>query len=162
MMIRGHATVVAGDGAVPEVAGGRTKAARMRSVRVIVPPPLRLTHRSTGREDSIVASATSAEPKASAATNSLTPEPPAPGATRRRRRRRLAALGGTQDISLMTPKGLRDQILRLPPTERLELLDELWDSVAADASNVPVPEWHKQELDRRVAEPSPKPITSEE
>jgi putative addiction module component (TIGR02574 family) len=62
----------------------------------------------------------------------------------------------------MTPKGLRDQILRLPPAERLELLDELWDSLAADASAVPVPEWHQRELDRRVAEPSPKHITSEE
>jgi putative addiction module component (TIGR02574 family) len=62
----------------------------------------------------------------------------------------------------MTPKAIRDEILKLPAAERLELLDELWDSLAADASTVPVPEWHKRELDRRVAEPSPKHITSEE
>jgi hypothetical protein len=48
------------------------------------------------------------------------------------------------DISSMTPKAIQDE------------------SLAADASAVPVPEWHKRELDRRVAEPSPKHTTSEE
>jgi len=62
----------------------------------------------------------------------------------------------------MTPKALRDEILRLPPDERLQLVEDIWDSLAADAGQIPVPDWHKRELDRRAANPSPKHITSEE
>jgi putative addiction module component (TIGR02574 family) len=62
----------------------------------------------------------------------------------------------------MTPKALRDQIMRLPPGERLQLVEDIWDSLAADAGQIPVPEWHKRELDRRAADPSPQHVTSEE
>ena len=57
----------------------------------------------------------------------------------------------------MTPKALRDEILRLPAIERLELLGDIWDSLAATPEDVPVPEWHKAELDRRLDEPAPGP-----
>ena len=50
----------------------------------------------------------------------------------------------------MTPKGLRDEILQLPATERLKLLEEIWDSLAATPQEVPIPDWHKAELDRRL------------
>lgn len=55
----------------------------------------------------------------------------------------------------MTPKTLRDEILRLPPSDRLALLGEIWDSLAASPEDVPVPDWHKAELDRRLDDPAP-------
>lgn len=52
----------------------------------------------------------------------------------------------------MTPKGILDEILRLPADQQLELVEEVWDHLAASPSNVPVPAWHRAELDRRLAE----------
>ena len=59
----------------------------------------------------------------------------------------------------MAPKSnaLRDEILQLPPSERLKLVEEIWDSLAATPGNVPIPDWHKDELDRRLDEPTPGP-----
>ena len=54
----------------------------------------------------------------------------------------------------MTPKALLEEILRFPPDERLRLVEEIWDSLAATAERVPVPEWHRKELDRRLADRS--------
>jgi putative addiction module component (TIGR02574 family) len=62
----------------------------------------------------------------------------------------------------MTPKSILQQALRLPVEQRLELVEELWDSIAADASQVPVPDWHKAELDRRLAEPRAERLTWDE
>lgn len=45
---------------------------------------------------------------------------------------------------------LRSEIERLGRDERLELLDALWDLVRDDA--LPVPESHRVELARRLAE----------
>ncbi len=45
----------------------------------------------------------------------------------------------------------RDELLRLPLEERIELVEDLWDSIAADAESVPVPESHRHELARRRA-----------
>ena len=41
------------------------------------------------------------------------------------------------------------QSLALP--ERILLVEDLWDSIAADAQKVPVPQWQKDELARRKA-----------
>ena len=60
----------------------------------------------------------------------------------------------------MTPKSLRDEILRLPAAERLKLVEEIWDSLAATPEDVPIPEWHKAELDRRLDNPAPGPSLS--
>ena len=62
----------------------------------------------------------------------------------------------------MTPKALLDQILRLPVEERLDLLEQVWESIAADPSKVPVPEWHREELERRLADPNPERLTWDE
>ncbi len=45
------------------------------------------------------------------------------------------------------------QVLRMPLTieQRLELIGELWDSLPDSVDELPVPEWHKAELDRRLA-----------
>jgi putative addiction module component (TIGR02574 family) len=42
-------------------------------------------------------------------------------------------------------------VLDLSPAEKLQLVQDLWDDLAADPATVPVFEWQKQELDRRKA-----------
>jgi putative addiction module component (TIGR02574 family) len=41
-------------------------------------------------------------------------------------------------------------ISQLSPAERLQLIEELWDSLAVDPDAVPVPPEHLQELNRRL------------
>ena len=43
-----------------------------------------------------------------------------------------------------------EEILALPAAERLRLVEKLWDLLAADQASVPMPEWHRAELDRRM------------
>jgi putative addiction module component (TIGR02574 family) len=43
-------------------------------------------------------------------------------------------------------------IRELSTAEKLILLEELWDDLASRPSEVPVPAWQKQELERRHAE----------
>lgn len=43
------------------------------------------------------------------------------------------------------------EILQLPAAERLRLVEEIWDSLLLEPSSVPVPDWHRAELDRRLA-----------
>jgi putative addiction module component (TIGR02574 family) len=54
----------------------------------------------------------------------------------------------------MTPSALLDEILRLPADERLRLVEDIWDSLASSPTDVPVPQWHLDELDRRLADPA--------
>ena len=42
------------------------------------------------------------------------------------------------------------QITKLRRSEKILLFEEFWDSIASDESAVPVPQSHKEELDRRV------------
>jgi putative addiction module component (TIGR02574 family) len=47
--------------------------------------------------------------------------------------------------------------------KRLQLVEDIWDSIAATPEAVPVPDWHKAELERRLANPAPGPgLTWEE
>ncbi len=62
----------------------------------------------------------------------------------------------------MTPKTILEEALRLPIEDRLELVEQIWDSIAADPAKVPVPDWHKAELDRRMADPNPERMTWDE
>lgn len=55
----------------------------------------------------------------------------------------------------MTREALLSEILRLPPEERIELLGDAWDTIAASPQDVPIPEWHVRELERRLAAPDP-------
>jgi putative addiction module component (TIGR02574 family) len=45
------------------------------------------------------------------------------------------------------------ELLRTPLTveQRLELIGELWDSIPDSLDELPVPDWHLQELKRRLA-----------
>ena len=62
----------------------------------------------------------------------------------------------------MTKQALLAEILRLPPRERIDLLGDAWDAVAANPEDVPVPEWHVRELEHRLAEPNPRYVRWEE
>ena len=42
-------------------------------------------------------------------------------------------------------------IFDLSPAEKLQLMEDLWDGLAATSGAVPVHEWQKEELDRRKA-----------
>ncbi|MGC8490599.1 MAG: addiction module protein [Syntrophobacteraceae bacterium] len=43
------------------------------------------------------------------------------------------------------------EIKRLSTPEKILLVDDLWDSIASEESEVPVPESHTAELDKRLA-----------
>lgn len=40
-------------------------------------------------------------------------------------------------------------IFELSPSEKLQLVEDLWDDLAATPSEVPIYEWQKEELTRR-------------
>ena len=42
-------------------------------------------------------------------------------------------------------------VFDLSPSEKLQLVEDLWDDLAATPSDVPVPDWQVEELDRRKA-----------
>jgi putative addiction module component (TIGR02574 family) len=42
-------------------------------------------------------------------------------------------------------------VFDLTPSEKLQLVEDLWDDLAATPSEVPVHDWQKEELDRRKA-----------
>ena len=47
-------------------------------------------------------------------------------------------------------KKLSFQISKLSTPEKILLVEDLWDSISADESSIPVPESHKAELDKRL------------
>ncbi len=34
--------------------------------------------------------------------------------------------------------------------ERLKLIEDLWDSIETDADALPLPDWHREEIERRL------------
>ncbi len=62
----------------------------------------------------------------------------------------------------MTKEALLSEILRLSPEERIDLLGEAWDAMVATPQDVPIPEWHVQELEQRLADPAPTYVSWEE
>ena len=44
------------------------------------------------------------------------------------------------------------EILALPVAERVRLVETIWDSIAAVPDALPLTQWQKDELDRRLAE----------
>lgn len=49
----------------------------------------------------------------------------------------------------MAPKPAID-ITKLSFTERLQLVEDLWDSLEDDQDTIPIPDWHVEELKRRL------------
>lgn len=43
----------------------------------------------------------------------------------------------------------RISVFDLSPAEKLQLVEDLWDDLAASPETVPIFEWQKEELDRR-------------
>jgi putative addiction module component (TIGR02574 family) len=56
----------------------------------------------------------------------------------------------------MTKRDLRREILRLPVGERLELAEEIWESVEL-STQPPLPAWQRQLLDERIAKDDADP-----
>jgi len=50
------------------------------------------------------------------------------------------------------PHQIKEEIDRLELSEKLLLVEDIWDAIAASNSEIPMPEWQKQELDRRYKE----------
>jgi putative addiction module component (TIGR02574 family) len=44
--------------------------------------------------------------------------------------------------------------------QRLDLIALLWDSIPNPIDNLPVPEWHERELDRRLANADADPTSA--
>lgn len=44
------------------------------------------------------------------------------------------------------------EIARLTAPEKILLVEDIWDSIASDQSDIPVPNSHRRELDRRLAD----------
>lgn len=53
----------------------------------------------------------------------------------------------------MSAHPILDEILRLPADQRLRLVEDIWESLAASPADVPVPDWHRELLDERLADP---------
>jgi len=56
------------------------------------------------------------------------------------------------DLGCILPRMATIDISRLSPEERLELLEQLWDSLSSTPEAVPLTDAQRQELDRRLDE----------
>lgn len=45
-----------------------------------------------------------------------------------------------------------EDLLKLSVSERIQLVEDLWDSIAAEQEHIPVPDGQKEELRRRLKE----------
>jgi putative addiction module component (TIGR02574 family) len=54
----------------------------------------------------------------------------------------------------MASHPILEEVLRLPPDERIQLIEDAWESLAASPETVPVPGWHRELLDDRLADPT--------
>ena len=52
----------------------------------------------------------------------------------------------------MRPDEIKKEISELGLSEKLLLVEDIWDSIAADNSEIPMPLWQKTELDKRYKE----------
>lgn len=49
---------------------------------------------------------------------------------------------------------------QLTVAQRIELIEEIWDSIPESGQELPVPDWHREELNRRIAIADANPGTS--
>lgn len=52
----------------------------------------------------------------------------------------------------MNPNEIIDEIDKLGLSEKLLLVEDIWDSIARSNAELPLPEWQKVELDKRYQE----------
>ena len=55
-------------------------------------------------------------------------------------------------VKSMKAEAIRKEAIRLGLAEKLLLVADLWDSIALDNAEVPLPDWQKRELDKRYEE----------
>lgn len=62
-------------------------------------------------------------------------------------------LGAMQRCSVanVAPIPKAPELARLSVSDRLDLMDEIWASLAPGADAIPLPEWHVAEIKRRLA-----------
>ncbi|MFT5396510.1 MAG: putative addiction module component (TIGR02574 family) [Gammaproteobacteria bacterium] len=51
----------------------------------------------------------------------------------------------------MRTEDLKNEISKLAVTEKISLVEDVWDEIAESNVELPLPEWQKKELDRRLA-----------
>ena len=52
----------------------------------------------------------------------------------------------------MLPQQIKNEISKLAISEKLLLVEDIWDSIAATNSEPPLSEWQATELDKRVGD----------
>lgn len=52
----------------------------------------------------------------------------------------------------MRPEKIKHEIDKLELSEKLLLVEDIWDSIAASNADIPMSEWQKNELDKRYQE----------
>ena len=52
----------------------------------------------------------------------------------------------------MRTEEIRNEINEMGLSEKLLLVEDIWDSIAKGNAELPMPEWQKQELDKRYQE----------
>jgi len=57
-------------------------------------------------------------------------------------------------IAAMTPEERLDHILQLPRAERCQLFEDVWGSLAVAPDPDGVPQWHLEELNQRLDDPT--------
>jgi len=57
----------------------------------------------------------------------------------------------------MTQSSSDLDIKQLSVAERLDLISVLWDSIPNSLEELPIPEWHREELERRLADADANP-----
>jgi putative addiction module component (TIGR02574 family) len=58
----------------------------------------------------------------------------------------------------MSPSLLAEAV-KLSISERIELVEAIWDTIGQESASIPVPEAHKEELDRRLKDLADNPGT---
>ncbi len=52
----------------------------------------------------------------------------------------------------MRPEEIKNEINRLELSQKLLLVEDIWDSIAAGNADIPLAEWQTRELDKRYKE----------
>ncbi len=61
----------------------------------------------------------------------------------------------------MRPDEIKQEIGKLNLSEKLLLVEDVWDSIAQSNSELPLPEWQKRELDKRNIKRESKPFMTD-
>ena len=57
---------------------------------------------------------------------------------------------------------IQAEFQRLPVNEQVKLVQDLWDQITVSSEDLPIPEWHKRELEKRQKEWQASPDPGED